>query len=150
MNAKSRKYRGVIKIKSRIKTWQVRGIRSQQLEHKQVPKRGTEPGVRKGKRSQLQMLHGNHSLFGDGQDRYQGHEIGIKSVRLRSHCWSRIRMSFYKDTGIFHMGMVGTCSLFSCLMRLNSKQNVGSWAVLDKHTPFSIHSHAFMQREGWA
>ena len=40
-------------MKSREKTWQVRGIKSQQLEHKQVPKRMTEPGVRKGKRSLL-------------------------------------------------------------------------------------------------
>ena len=38
-------------MKSRVKTWQVRGIWSQQLEHKQVPQWGTEPGVRKGKRS---------------------------------------------------------------------------------------------------
>ena len=51
--AKSRKYQGVFKVKSRVKTWQVRGIWSQQLEHKQVPKRGTEPGVRKGKLSLL-------------------------------------------------------------------------------------------------
>ena len=36
-------------MKRRVKTWQVRGIWSQQLKHKQVPKRGTEPGVRKGK-----------------------------------------------------------------------------------------------------
>ena len=40
-------------MKSRVKTWQVREIWSQQLEHKQVPKWGTEPGVRKGKRSLL-------------------------------------------------------------------------------------------------
>ena len=46
--AKSRKYQGVFEVKSRVKTWQVRGIRSQQLEHWQVPKWGTEPGVRKG------------------------------------------------------------------------------------------------------
>ena len=46
--------RGIqLKVKSRVKTWQVRGILSQQLEHKQVPKRGTERGVRKGKRSLL-------------------------------------------------------------------------------------------------
>ena len=38
--AKSRKYRGVFNVKSRVKTWQVRGIPSQPLEHKQVPKRG--------------------------------------------------------------------------------------------------------------
>ena len=43
----------VFKVKSRVKTWQVRGIWSQQLEHKQVTKRGKEPGVRKGKRSLL-------------------------------------------------------------------------------------------------
>ena len=35
--AKSRKYQGVFEVKSRVKTWQVRGIWSQQLEHKQVP-----------------------------------------------------------------------------------------------------------------
>ena len=48
--AKSIKYQGVFEMKSRVKTWQVRGIWSQQLEHKQVPQWGTEPGVRKGKR----------------------------------------------------------------------------------------------------
>ena len=41
-------------MKSRVKTWQVRGIWYQQLDHKQVPQWGTEPGVRKGKRSQLE------------------------------------------------------------------------------------------------
>ena len=51
--AKSRKYQGVFEVKSRVKTWQVRGIWTQQLEHKQVPQWGTEPGVRKGKRSLL-------------------------------------------------------------------------------------------------
>ena len=30
---KSRKYQGVLEVKSRVKTWQVRGIWSQQLEH---------------------------------------------------------------------------------------------------------------------
>ena len=51
--AKSRKYQGVFEVKSRVKTMQVRGIWSQQLEHKQVPQWGTEQGVRKGKRSLL-------------------------------------------------------------------------------------------------
>ena len=37
-NAKWRKYQGVLKVKSRVKTLQARGIWSQQLEHKQVPK----------------------------------------------------------------------------------------------------------------
>ena len=40
-------------MKSRIKTWQVRGNWSQQLEHKQGPKMGTEPGVRMCKPSLL-------------------------------------------------------------------------------------------------
>ena len=31
--AKSRKYQGVFEVKSRVKTWQVRGVWSQQLEH---------------------------------------------------------------------------------------------------------------------
>ena len=53
LEAKSRKYQWVFEVKSRVKTWQVRGIWSQQLEYKQVPKRGTEPSVRKGKRSLL-------------------------------------------------------------------------------------------------
>ena len=53
LQAKSRKYQGVFEVKSRVKTWQVRGIWSQQLKHKQVPQWGTEPGVRKGKRSLL-------------------------------------------------------------------------------------------------
>ena len=40
-------------MKSREKTRQFRENWSQQLEHKKVPKRGTEPGVRKGKPSLL-------------------------------------------------------------------------------------------------
>ena len=51
--AKSRKYQGVFKVKIRVKTWQVWGIWFQELEHKQFPKRGTEQGIRKGKRSLL-------------------------------------------------------------------------------------------------
>ena len=51
--AKSRKYQGVFEVKRRVITWQVRGIWSQQLEHKKVPIWGTETGVRKGKRSLL-------------------------------------------------------------------------------------------------
>ena len=100
--ARSRKYQGVFKVKSRVKTWHVRKIWSHQLEYKQVPKRWTEPGVRKGKRSLLashtrckcsmETTHYN-SLFGEGQGRYKGHEIGGKSDRLGSHCLSRVRMS---------------------------------------------------------
>ena len=40
LKAKSRKYRGVFKVKSRVKTRQAPEIWSEQLEHKQVPKRG--------------------------------------------------------------------------------------------------------------
>ena len=40
IEAKSREYKGMFKVKSRVKTWQALGIWSQQLEHKQVPKRG--------------------------------------------------------------------------------------------------------------
>ena len=56
--AKSRKYQGVFEVKSRVKTWQVRGIWSQQLEHKQVPQWGTEPGVLKGKRFKFRKHFG--------------------------------------------------------------------------------------------
>ena len=43
VKSKIEKYQGVFKVKRRVKTWQVRGIWSQQLEHK----KGAEPGVRK-------------------------------------------------------------------------------------------------------
>ena len=43
----------------------------------------------------VQLLHGNYSPFGNGQDRYQCPKIGEKSYRLGSHCnWSSYRMSF--------------------------------------------------------
>ena len=75
-----------------VKIW------SQQLEHKQVPKRGMEPGVRKGKRSLLAShtrCKCSMETFGKGQARYQVHDIGGKSDRLGSHCnWSRVSMSF--------------------------------------------------------
>ena len=45
--------RGIQGVKSRKGTRQVRENWSQQLKHKQVQKRGREPGVRKGKRSLL-------------------------------------------------------------------------------------------------
>ena len=97
-NAKSRKYQGVWGEKSRKD--KVRGIWSQQLEHKQVPQWGTEPGVRKGKRSLLACharckfsMETTHNRW-RSSSRYQGHEIGGKSDWVGSHCWSRIRMSF--------------------------------------------------------
>ena len=79
--AKPRKYQGVFKAKSRVETWQVRGIWSQQLEHKQVPKRGTEPGVRKGKCSLLashtpckSSIETNHNMVKV--------KLGIKVMKL--------------------------------------------------------------------
>ena len=47
MQSKSEKEPMVFVVKSRVKTWQVRGIWSRQLEQKQVPKGGgrAEPGV---------------------------------------------------------------------------------------------------------
>ena len=53
--AKSRMYRGAFKVKNREKTRQVQEYWSHQFEHKQVP-RGTEQGVRNGKRSLLTCL----------------------------------------------------------------------------------------------
>ena len=98
--AKSRKYRGIFKVKSREMTQQVRKNLSQELNHKHVPK-GTKPDVRKGKRSLLtchircRCSMRNHSLFGKIQARYQDHEISEKSDRYGIHCsWSRVRMSF--------------------------------------------------------
>ena len=92
--AKSRKYRGLCKVKSRVKTRHVREIWSQQLEHKQVPKRETESGVRNGKLS-LVACHTRckcfiettrHSVF-KAKLRYQSPEIGGKYDRLGSHCY---------------------------------------------------------------
>ena len=53
LESKSKKYRGVFNVKSQVNTRQCREIWSHQLENKQVPKRGTGPGVRKGERSLL-------------------------------------------------------------------------------------------------
>ena len=74
-------------MKSRVKTWQVRGIWSQQLEHQQVPKWGTEPGVRKGKRSLLachtcRKCSMETSQFGKSTS--VGHLIGEESGKLVS------------------------------------------------------------------
>ena len=49
--AKSKKYRGLLKVKSRVKTRQVQGIWSQQFRAQARPQKdGKEPGVWKGKR----------------------------------------------------------------------------------------------------
>ena len=56
IKGKSRKYQGVFKVKSRVKTRQVWEIWSQPLEHKQVPNKETEQGVQKGKWDRTEML----------------------------------------------------------------------------------------------
>ena len=88
-------------MKSREMTWQVRENWSQQLEHKQVPKCGTEPGVRKGKRA-LMACHTRCKRFMETTRNSVKVKFGIKVMKLMEsligrgcHCnWSRIRMSF--------------------------------------------------------
>ena len=94
-------------MKSREKTWQVRGILSQQLEHKQVPLWGKEPGVRKGKLSLLachthcKLSMERPLIIGEGQARYQGHENGGKSDRLTVGQGLECHLTFVR--GIFHI-----------------------------------------------
>ena len=99
--AKSRKHRAVFKVKRRENTLQVRLNWSQQLEHKQVLKKVTEPGVRKGKSSLLashtrckcSMETSRNSVKVKPGIRIM--EIDGTSDRTGSHCnWSRVRMSF--------------------------------------------------------
>ena len=66
-------------MKSRVKTLQVRLIWSQQLEHKQVPKKGTEPGVRKGKRS---LLASHTRCKCSMETTHNSVKVGIKIMKL--------------------------------------------------------------------
>ena len=100
---KSRKYRGIFKVKSREKTRQIQENWSQQLEYKQVQMRGTEPGVLKSKRSLLachacckcSMETTSYSLKVKLGIKEIDHEIGEQSDRWESHCnWWRVNMSF--------------------------------------------------------
>ena len=68
-------------MKSRIKTRQVREIWSQQFEHKQVPKRGTEAVVRKGKRSLL-ACHTRCKCSIETNRKSMKVKIGIKVMKL--------------------------------------------------------------------
>ena len=68
-------------MKSRVKTWQVRGVWSQQFEHKQVPKWGTEPGVRKGKRSLL-ACHTRCKCSMETTRNSVKVKVGIKVIKL--------------------------------------------------------------------
>ena len=83
--AKSRKYQEVLKVKIRETTRQVRENWSQQLEHQQIPKRGRWNQV-SGKVSfpcwhatPVASAPWKPLYFGEGQARYQGHEIGGES-----------------------------------------------------------------------
>ena len=99
IRAKSRKYQGVFEVKSRVKTWQVRGIglnnwsisKSQNGGRDQVSRRVSVPCWHA---TPVANAPWKPLIIGEGQARYQGHEIGGKSDWLGSHCWSRIRMSF--------------------------------------------------------
>ena len=81
--AKSRKYREVFKVKSRVKTRQVREIWSQKFEHKQFPKTETVPGVRKGKRSLL-ACHTRCKCSMETTLNSVNVKLGIKRERKRS------------------------------------------------------------------
>ena len=84
MKAKSRKYQGVFEVKSRVKTWQVRGIWSQKLEQKQVPQWGTEPGVWKDKRSLL-ACHTRHKCSMEICRNSVMVNVGIKVIKKGVH-----------------------------------------------------------------
>ena len=105
LRAKSRKYKGVFEVKSRVKTWQVRGIWSQQLEHKSHNGRRNQVSGRVSvpcwHATPVANAPWKPLLIGEGQARHQGHEIGGKSDWLGSHRWSRIRMSLYIREGYF-------------------------------------------------
>ena len=97
--AKSRKYQGVFEVKSRVKTWQVRGIWSQHLEHKQVQQWGTEPGVRKGKRSLLACHSRSKCSMETTHNRWRSSSVSMswfwwKVWLVGKSLWSRISMSF--------------------------------------------------------
>ena len=68
-------------VKSRVKTWKVRRIWSQQFQHKKVPKRVTEPGVRKGKRSQL-ACHTHWKCSMETTNNSARVKLGIKVMKL--------------------------------------------------------------------
>ena len=98
---KSTKYQGVFEVKSRLKTWQVRGIWSQQFEYKQVQNGGRNQVSGRVSvpcwymyATPVANAPWKPLIIGEGQARYKCHKIGGKSNWLGSHCWTRIRMSF--------------------------------------------------------
>ena len=71
---------------------------SLQFKHNQVPEKGTEPGVRKGKRPML-ACHTRCKCSMETAHNSVKVKLGIKVIklvespdRMGSHCWSRVRM----------------------------------------------------------
>ena len=65
----------------KVKTWKIRGIWSQQLEYKQIPKGGTEPVVRKGKHSML-ACHNRRKCSMETTHNLVKVKLGIKVIKL--------------------------------------------------------------------
>ena len=100
--AKSRKYQGVFKVKSRVKTWQVQGIWSQQLEYKQVPKRGTEPCARRGKRSLL-ACHTRCKCSMETTHNSMKVKFGIKVIKTETSILCLIRHASVIQSAVLHL-----------------------------------------------
>ena len=86
--AKSRKYQGIFEVKSRVQTWQVWGIWSQQLEHKQVPQWGTgKVSVPCWHATPVANAPWKPLIIGEGQARYQGiQNIFSRPVYMHVNC----------------------------------------------------------------
>ena len=81
LNSKIEKVPRGIQVESRVKTWQVRGIWSQKLEHQQVQKRGMELGVQKDKRSLL-ACHARCKCSMETTHNSVKVKLGIKVIKL--------------------------------------------------------------------
>ena len=109
VQAKSRKYQGVFEVKSRVKACQVRGIWSQQLEHKQVPQWGTEPGVRKGKRSLLAC----HTRC-----KCNGKQMQTNAIANIGHSWATGSRGGTMCPGEVSIPSLDSCTYHECPTRL--------------------------------
>ena len=82
---KSRKYQGVFEVKSRVKTWQVRGIWSQQLEH--------SPARRAGKTKNLRLASGSsfalQNLFSHSKIRFRSLKSAFRTPYLNCFTHSK-------------------------------------------------------------
>ena len=110
-SSKSRKYQGVFMVKCRVKTWQVSGIWSRQLEHKPVPNWGTVPVVRKNMFS-LMACHNRYKCSMETTHNSVKVKLGIKVMKLVEsligHCWSRVRATLLLPTWICSCQLVET------------------------------------------